>query len=193
MVLSPHEPWPRRWRRRSRSSANRAADTIGNIFNPAALASLTYFLFDTGQDGWGALPDLAPGADGAGGVQCVHRRSGQQASMVLAFLGVCTACSLTALSPVRRVAGIYRAPVSTRCCSSRFHPTDPPTSPAVPSIRSSAAVVAGPSRDFQPAGAMLSAGRRARGQRVGGDQRHASVRVVTTASRVDFGVAFVCG
>jgi len=65
MVLSPHEPWHvaavtsvlavvSKYLFRTRSA---------NVFNPAALAIVaTFYVFDTGQSWWGALPDVPPAA-----------------------------------------------------------------------------------------------------------------------------------
>src|SRR5581483_7620450 len=63
MILSPFEPW-------YVGAATSAIavfskyifrSRFANIFNPAALAIvITFYIFDTGQSWWGALPELAP-------------------------------------------------------------------------------------------------------------------------------------
>jgi hypothetical protein len=65
MILSPHEPWyvaaitsalgvVSKYLLRVRSA---------NVFNPAALALVaTFYVFDTAQSWWGALPENAPAA-----------------------------------------------------------------------------------------------------------------------------------
>src|SRR5262249_13926758 len=91
MVLSPQEPW--------RITALISAIAIvskyvfrtrsANVFNPAALAIVaTFYVFDTGQSWWGALPDVAPVAIVilfAGGVFIADRVN--KLPLVLAFLG----------------------------------------------------------------------------------------------------------
>ncbi len=63
MVLTPHEPWyvaactsavaiVSKYIARTRSA---------NMFNPAALALVaTFYVFNTGQNWWGALPEISP-------------------------------------------------------------------------------------------------------------------------------------
>ena len=63
MVLTPHEPWyvaactsavaiVSKYIVRTRSA---------NVFNPAALALVaTFYVFNTGQNWWGALPEISP-------------------------------------------------------------------------------------------------------------------------------------
>ena len=61
LILSPAEPWyvPAITAALAVGSKYVLRTKQGHIFNPAALALVAaYFLFATGQDWWGALPDL---------------------------------------------------------------------------------------------------------------------------------------
>src|ERR1700688_864077 len=63
MVLTPHEPWyvPACTSAVAIASKYVARTRSANVFNPAALALVvTFYIFDTGQNWWGALPELAP-------------------------------------------------------------------------------------------------------------------------------------
>jgi Na+-translocating ferredoxin:NAD+ oxidoreductase RnfD subunit len=136
MLLSPHEPWPvvaitaavgvaSKYVMRTRSA---------NIFNPAAFGIVaTYYVFDTGQSWWGALPDLPAWTVVillASGVFIADRVN--KLPLVLTFLGVYWLCfTVTAFigSPVH-VAEIYRAPdLQMALYFAFFILTDPPTSP----------------------------------------------------------------
>src|SRR6185436_17238345 len=91
MILSPFEPWyvaavtggiaiVSKYVFRAR---------LANVFNPAALALvITFYIFNSGQSWWGALPELAPAALVvllAGGLFITDRVNKMPA--VLAFLG----------------------------------------------------------------------------------------------------------
>ena len=136
MVQTPYESW-------SVAAATSAIAIVSkylvrthsaNVFNPAALALvISFHLFGTGQDWWGALPDLPVAAAAvlvALGVFIANRVN--KLPMVLAFLGVYyTLFTLTAFAgdPVR-VAGVFRTPdVQAVLYFAFFILTDPPTSP----------------------------------------------------------------
>jgi Na+-translocating ferredoxin:NAD+ oxidoreductase RnfD subunit len=139
MVLSPHEPWHiaaitaavgvlSKYVARGRSA---------NVFNPAALALVaTFYVFDTGQSWWGALPELpmfAITALFATGVFITDRVKKMPA--VLAFLGVYyLLITITAfVGDPARVAELYREPdLHAALFFAFFMVTDPPTSPPKP-------------------------------------------------------------
>jgi Na+-translocating ferredoxin:NAD+ oxidoreductase RnfD subunit len=136
MVLAPYEPW----------YVGAAASAIGvlakyvartraaNIFNPAALGIVvTFYVFDTGQNWWGALPELAPWTlvvlVGTG-VFIASRVN--KMPLVLVFLGAYYLLfSLTAfVGDPARVAEIFRPPdLQMALFFAFFILTDPPTSP----------------------------------------------------------------
>jgi Na+-translocating ferredoxin:NAD+ oxidoreductase RnfD subunit len=136
MVLTPHEPWyvspctsavaiASKYLVRTRSA---------NVFNPAALALvMTFYIFDTGQSWWGALPEITPFAlvvllvTGAFIADRVNK-----VPLVLVFLG--TYFLLFSLAAFRgnpgKVAEIFRAPdLHAVLFFAFFFLTDPPTSP----------------------------------------------------------------
>ena len=136
MVLSPHEPWYiagvtavvgvlSKYAVRTRSA---------NVFNPAALALVaTFYVFDTGQSWWGALPELPLAALTvlfASGIFITDRVNKMPA--VLSFLGVyylLFTISAFAGDP-GRVAELYREPdLHAALFFAFFMVTDPPTSP----------------------------------------------------------------
>lgn len=136
MVLSPHERW-------HVVALTAAVATLSkyvlrgrtaNVFNPAALAIVvTYYLFNTGQDWWGALADVgAPGlvvllATGAFITDRVNK-----APLVLAFLAAYFALFTTMAfaGEPRFVAEIFRSPdINAVLFFAFFILTDPPTSP----------------------------------------------------------------
>ena len=136
MILSPHERWYvaavtsvlavlSKYVVRGRSA---------NVFNPAALALVvTYYLFDTGQSWWGALPELPPAALAVllvTGVYITTRVN--KVPAVLAFLGsYFTLATLAAFAgDPGHVAELYRAPDLHAALFLAFlMVTDPPTSP----------------------------------------------------------------
>ena len=139
MVLSPHEPW--------RIAAITAAVGVvskyvirgrsANVFNPAALALVaTFYVFDTGQSWWGALPELpmpAIAALFATGLYITTRVNKLPA--VLAFLGVYyVLITISAfVGDPARVAELYREPdLHAALFFAFFMVTDPPTSPPKP-------------------------------------------------------------
>jgi len=136
MVLSPQEPWYvaactsaiaiiSKYVIRSRSA---------NIFNPAALGLVaTFYIFDTGQSWWGALPEVTPWAlillVGTG--VFISDRVNKM-PMVLAFLGAYYALFTAAafLGDPGHVAEIFRTPdLQAVLYFALFILTDPPTSP----------------------------------------------------------------
>ena len=136
LILTPHEPW------------YVVAITSGvaviskylfrmrraNVFNPAALALVaTFYVFNTGQSWWGALPELPPVALVllvATGVFITRRVN--KVPVVLSFLGLYyllfTATAF--VGDPRRVAALFRAPdLHAALFFAFFMVTDPPTSP----------------------------------------------------------------
>lgn len=138
MVLSPHEPWfvvgctaavaiVSKYIVRTRSA---------NVFNPAALALVaTFYMFDTAQSWWGALPEITPFALVvlfASGAFIADRVN--KIPLVLAFLGsYFLLFTLTAfVSDAGKVAEIFRAPdLQAVLFFAFFILTDPPTSPVI--------------------------------------------------------------
>ena len=136
MVLSPQEPWPvtaaisalavvSKYIFRTRSA---------NVFNPAAFAIVaTFYVFDTGESWWGALPELPPFALAvlfAAGIFIADRVN--KMPLVLAFLGayflLFTATAFA--GEPRRVVELFRAPdLHAALFFAFFILTDPPTSP----------------------------------------------------------------
>jgi Na+-translocating ferredoxin:NAD+ oxidoreductase RnfD subunit len=136
MVLSPREPWyvaavtsaigiVSKYVIRTRSA---------NVFNPAALALvITFYIFHTAQNWWGALPEIAPiallvlFATGAFIVDRVNK-----VPLVLVFLGGYFALFTIAafLKDPGKVVEIFRAPdLHAVLFFAFFILTDPPTSP----------------------------------------------------------------
>lgn len=106
-----------------------------NVFNPAALGIVgSYFVFNTGQSWWGALPEQplwVIAALIAGGVFITQRVN--KLPLVIMFLGVYYSLfTITAfVSDPRIVAEVYRAPDLHAALFFAFIIlTDPPTSPA---------------------------------------------------------------
>ena len=136
MVLSAQEPW-------YVSACTSAIAVISkyivrtrsaNVFNPAALAMVvTFYMFDTGQSWWGALPELGPAmlvVLFATGIFIADRVN--KMPLVLAFLGsYYLLFTVTAFwSEPRLVAEIFRAPdLHAVLFFAFFILTDPPTSP----------------------------------------------------------------
>jgi Na+-translocating ferredoxin:NAD+ oxidoreductase RnfD subunit len=136
MLLSAFEPWPvAAWTSVVAVLSKYLVRTrTANVFNPAAVAIVaTFYVFDTGQSWWGALPEL-PGwtlalliGTGAFITDRVNKLP-----LVLTFLGsywlLFTAIAFFG-SPVH-VAEIFRAPdLQMALFFAFFILTDPPTSP----------------------------------------------------------------
>jgi Na+-translocating ferredoxin:NAD+ oxidoreductase RnfD subunit len=136
MVMSAHEPWyvPAVTSAVAIVSKYVLRTRTANLFNPAALALVaTFYVFDTGQDWWGALPDGSPAALAVlfiMGAYIANRVN--KLPMVLAFLGgYCLLFTATAfVSDPGRVAEIFRTPdLQMALYFAFFILTDPPTSP----------------------------------------------------------------
>jgi Na+-translocating ferredoxin:NAD+ oxidoreductase RnfD subunit len=136
MVLSPHEPW---YIAACTSAVAILAKHIfrtrsANVFNPAAIGIVaTFYVFDTGQSWWGALPEIAPIALlvlFATGMFIADRVN--KMPLVLVFLGVYFLLfTVTAfVADPQGFAEIYRAPdLHAVLFFAFFILTDPPTSP----------------------------------------------------------------
>ncbi len=136
MVLTPHEPWyvPACTSAIAVASKYLVRTRSANVFNPAALALvLTFYIFNTGQSWWGALPEITPLAllilfvAGAFIADRVNK-----VPLVLVFLG--TYFMLFTLAAFTgdpgKVAEIFRAPdLHAVLFFAFFFLTDPPTSP----------------------------------------------------------------
>jgi Na+-translocating ferredoxin:NAD+ oxidoreductase RnfD subunit len=136
MVLSPHEAWY--------IAACTSAVAIltkhifrtrsANVFNPAAIGIVaTFYIFDTGQSWWGALPEITPLALivlFATGIFIADRVN--KMPLVLVFLGVYFLLfTFTSFAgDPQGLAEIYRAPdLHAVLFFAFFILTDPPTSP----------------------------------------------------------------
>jgi Na+-translocating ferredoxin:NAD+ oxidoreductase RnfD subunit len=136
MVLSPMEPW--------HVAAITAALGVGskylartraaNVFNPASLGLVaTFYVFDTGQSWWGALPDAWPYwlvLLFAAGIFITDRVN--KAPLVVSFLGgyYLLFTITTFIQDPGRFVEIYRAPdLQAVLFFAFFILTDPPTSP----------------------------------------------------------------
>ncbi|MEO8623609.1 MAG: RnfABCDGE type electron transport complex subunit D [bacterium] len=136
MVLSPHEPWyvPAVTTGIAVLSKYVIRVRTANVFNPAALGLVvTYFMFDTAQSWWGALPEVAPVAIAllfATGLYIAERV--HKLPLVLSFLGgYYLLFTVTAfVGDPATVAELYRAPdLHAALYFAFFMVTDPPTSP----------------------------------------------------------------
>jgi Na+-translocating ferredoxin:NAD+ oxidoreductase RnfD subunit len=137
MVLSPHKPW---YIAACTSAVAIVSKYIfrtraANVFNPAAFAMVaTFYIFDSGQSWWGALPEMTPVALAVlfiTGVFIADRVN--KIPLVLVFLGsyflLFTATAF--FGDPRRVAEIFRTPdLQAVLFFAFFILTDPPTSPA---------------------------------------------------------------
>ena len=136
LILSPHQPWYVAAVTAVIGVVSKYVARAGNanVFNPAALGLVaTFYVFDTGQSWWGALPEIAPLALAvlfAAGLYITQRVNKLPA--MLAFLGsYYLLFTLTAfIGDPRRVAQLYRAPdLHAALFFAFFMVTDPPTSP----------------------------------------------------------------
>jgi Na+-translocating ferredoxin:NAD+ oxidoreductase RnfD subunit len=136
MILSPHEPWYVAAVTSAIAVASKYVLRVrkANVFNPAALALVvTFYMFDTGQSWWGALPEISPAALAvllAAGIYITRRVNKTPA--VLSFLGsyyLLVTVAAFAGDP-GRVAELYRTPdLHAALFFAFFMVTDPPTSP----------------------------------------------------------------
>jgi len=136
MVLSPHEAW---YIAACTSAVAILAKHVfrtrsANIFNPAAIGIVaTFYIFDTGQSWWGALPEITPLALlvlFATGLFIADRVN--KMPLVLVFLGIyfLLFTLTTFVSDPEILAEIYRAPdLHAVLFFAFFILTDPPTSP----------------------------------------------------------------
>jgi Na+-translocating ferredoxin:NAD+ oxidoreductase RnfD subunit len=136
MVLSPMEPWYVAAITAAIGVASKYVIRAGraNVFNPAALALVvTFYMFNTGQSWWGALPELPVYALVllfATGVFITDRVN--KMPLVLSFLGsYYLLVTLTAFfGAPAKVAELYRTPdLHAALFFAFFMVTDPPTSP----------------------------------------------------------------
>ena len=136
MILTPHEPWyvPSCTSAVAIASKYMARTRSANIFNPAALALVaTFYVFNTGQSWWGALPEITPFALlvlVATGVYIADRVN--KMPLVLVFLGSYFGLFTLAtfLADPGKVSEIFRAPdLHAALFFAFFILTDPPTSP----------------------------------------------------------------
>jgi len=136
MILSPREPWyvPACTSAIAIVSKYLVRTRSANIFNPAALALvITFYMFNTAQNWWGALPAAPPVALlllFAGGIFIADRVN--KLPLVLVFLGLYFALFTAAayLGDSAKVAEIFRAPdLHAALYFAFFILTDPPTAP----------------------------------------------------------------
>jgi Na+-translocating ferredoxin:NAD+ oxidoreductase RnfD subunit len=136
MVLTPQEPWyvPACTSALAVLSKYVFRTRSANVFNPAALAIVaTFYVFDTGQNWWGALPEggaLGLAALFATGLFIADRVN--KLPLVLTFLGTYYVCfTATAfMGDPKGVAEIFRTPdLQAVLFFTFFILTDPPTSP----------------------------------------------------------------
>lgn len=136
MVLSPYEPWYVAAATSAIAIVSKYVfrSRFANIFNPAALAIvITFYVFDTGQSWWGALPEVEPLAIALlfiAGAFIANRVN--KIPMVLIFLGLyyLLFTVTTFFGSSAHVAEIYRAPdLHAVLYFAFFILTDPPTSP----------------------------------------------------------------
>lgn len=136
MILSPREPWyvPACTSAIAVLSKYAVRSRSANVFNPAALALVaTFYMFNTAQNWWGALPNITLIAVlllFATGIFIADRVN--KLPLVLVFLGVYFALfTITAfLGDPGKVAEIFRAPdLHASLFFAFFILTDPPTAP----------------------------------------------------------------
>ena len=135
MVLSPREPW---WVPAITTTVGivaKYAVRIGkaNAFNPAALGLVaTFYVYNTAQNWWGAMPDVPVGLVVLFAVGVFITLRVKKLPVVITFLGTYYVLfSVTAFvaNPLH-VAEIYRAPdLQMALFFAFFMVTDPPTSP----------------------------------------------------------------
>jgi Na+-translocating ferredoxin:NAD+ oxidoreductase RnfD subunit len=136
MILTPHEPWYVAACTSAVAIASKyiARTRSANIFNPAALALVaTFYVFNTGQSWWGALPEITPFALAAlvaTGAFIADRVN--KIPLVFVFLGTYFGLFTlgTYLGDPGKLAEIFRAPdLHAVLFFAFFILTDPPTSP----------------------------------------------------------------
>jgi Na+-translocating ferredoxin:NAD+ oxidoreductase RnfD subunit len=136
MVLSPMEPWYVAAVTSAVGVASKYLIRAGraNVFNPAAFALVaTFYVFNTGQSWWGALPEVEPAAIVllfATGLFITDRVN--KMPLVVSFLGAYyLLVTITAfVGAPAQVAELYRTPdLQAVLFFAFFMLTDPPTSP----------------------------------------------------------------
>src|SRR5580700_1752283 len=136
MILTPQEPWYVAACTSAIAIASKyiARTRSANVFNPAALALVaTFYIFNTGQSWWGALPEITPWALlllAATGLFITDRVN--KFPLALVFLGVYFGLFTltTYVSEPGKVAEVFRAPdLHATLFFAFFILTDPPTSP----------------------------------------------------------------
>jgi Na+-translocating ferredoxin:NAD+ oxidoreductase RnfD subunit len=136
MILSPFVPWYAGACTSAMAVVSKYVfrSRFANLFNPAALALvISFYIFNTAQSWWGALPDIAPAALTVlflTGIFIADRVN--KVPMVLVFLGIYYLLfTLTAfLGNPEQVAEIFRSPdLHAVLYFAFFILTDPPTSP----------------------------------------------------------------
>src|SRR5690349_3478372 len=136
MVMSAQQPW--------RYTAITAVVGVvskyvfrsraANVFNPAAFALVaTFYVFDTGQSGWGALPDASPFGEvviGVAGV-CIAGRVRRMPLVLTCVGGLYGLFTMTAVAgDGSRVADGFRTPdLRAAVVLAVLMVSDPPTSP----------------------------------------------------------------
>ena len=133
MILSPQMPWYVAAVTTAIAVLSKYVIRVGktNVFNPAAFGLVaTFYIFDTGQSWWGALPEVEPWALLLIGLFVARRVN--KLPVALSFLGVyfliCTAAAYVG-DPVS-VAELYRTPdLQAALFFACFMLNDPPTSP----------------------------------------------------------------
>jgi Na+-translocating ferredoxin:NAD+ oxidoreductase RnfD subunit len=136
MVLSPMEPWYVAAITSAIGVLSKYVIRVGraNVFNPAALGLVaTFYIFNTGQSWWGALPEVTLWALillFATGIFITDRVN--KIPLVLSFLGIYfLLVTITAfVGAPAKVAELYRTPdLHAALFFAFFMVTDPPTSP----------------------------------------------------------------
>ncbi len=149
MVLSPEQRWYVFATTSAVAIAGKYLFRAGkaNVFNPAAFGLVaTFYLFDTGQSWWGALPDLMPAAIAiliAAGIfiAITVNKVVAVVSFLLVYFGIATVMAFTG-SPAG-VAELFRTPdLHAALYFAFFMVTDPPTSPPRPRDQVIYAVIA---------------------------------------------------
>ncbi len=135
MVLSPRERW---WVPAISTIVGVVAKYIvrvgkANVFNPAALGLVaTFYMYDTAQNWWGAMPDQRAGLVVLFAIGVFIAQRVNKLPVVIAFLGTYYALFTVAAfagNPLH-VAEIYRAPdLQMALFFAFFMVSDPPTSP----------------------------------------------------------------
>lgn len=136
MVLSAQQPWHYAAVTSAVAVLSKYAirSRAANVFNPAAFALVaTFYLFDTGQSWWGALPNVASWAQIALAVTGVFiAQRVNKLPLVVAFLGIYYALFTVSafLGSAVQVSEVFRTPdLQAAFFFAVFILTDPPTSP----------------------------------------------------------------